>query len=62
MERKDIKTLVRLIKKRRKVDKQLLQALRSDLEKVPQLSVKLRAFTQEIDELLPSATDPLIDS
>ena len=62
MERKDIKTLVRLIKKRRKVDKQLLQALRSDLEEVPQLSVKLRALTQEIDELLPSATDPLIDS
>ncbi len=53
--------LVRLIKKERKVDKQLLQALRSDPEKVPQLSAKRRALTHEIDELLPPATDPLID-
>jgi uncharacterized protein involved in exopolysaccharide biosynthesis len=61
MERKDIKALTRLIKKERKVGKQLRQALRSDLEKVPQLSVKYRALTRQMDELLPPATDPLID-
>jgi hypothetical protein len=61
MERKDIKALVRLIKKERKVGKQLLQALRSDLEKVPQLSAKHRELTDEIQELLPPATDHLID-
>ncbi len=61
MERKDIKALTRLIKKERKVGKQLLQALRSDLEKVPRLSVKHRELTHEIQELLSPATDPLID-
>jgi hypothetical protein len=59
MERKDIKTLARLIKKERKVGKQLRQALRSDLEKVPELSAKHRALTGEIHELLPPATEPL---
>ena len=61
MEQKNIRALARLIKKERKVGKQLLQALRSDLEKVPQLSVKHRELTRQMDELLPPAIDPQID-
>ncbi len=60
MERKDIKTLVRLIKKERKVGKLLRQALLSgDLEKVSELSAKHRELAGEIHELLPPATEPL---
>jgi hypothetical protein len=60
MERKDIKTLVRLIKKERKVGKLLRQALLSgELEKVPELSAKHQELTREIHELLPPATEPL---
>ena len=60
MERKDIKTLVRLIKKERKVGKLLRQALLSlELEKVPELSAKHRELTGEIHELLPPVTEPL---
>ena len=39
----------------------LLRPLRSDLEKVPQLSVKHRELTRQMDELLPPAIDPQID-
>jgi hypothetical protein len=63
MERKDIKTLARLIKKERKVGKQFRQALLSgDLEKVPELSAKHRELTREIHELLPPATEAPTDS
>ncbi|MGZ8784427.1 MAG: hypothetical protein ACXW1Y_02540 [Acidimicrobiia bacterium] len=60
MERKDIKALVRLIKKERKVGKLLRQALLSgDVEKVPELSAKHRELIGEIHELLPPAIEPL---
>lgn len=55
MEQRNTKPLTRLLKKRRKVDKQLLRAFRSgDLERVPELSARLRKLTREIEELLPA--------
>jgi hypothetical protein len=59
VEQQNTKPLFQLIKKRKKVDKQLLRAFRSgDLERVPELNARLRKLTLEIEELLPPATDP----
>lgn len=62
MERKEIKTLARALKKERKVGKELRKALKSkDAEKVAGLSASFRELTREIDQLLPPEPDPLID-
>ncbi|MGZ5384004.1 MAG: hypothetical protein ACXW15_04435 [Acidimicrobiia bacterium] len=59
MEQQDIKPLVRLIKKERKVGKRLRKALKSqELDKVPELVAKHRELADKINQLLPSATEP----
>ncbi|MDH3260952.1 MAG: hypothetical protein OEM84_08280 [Acidimicrobiia bacterium] len=59
MEQQTIKPLARLIKKERKVAKQLRQALKSqDMEKVPELSAKHRELTGKIHALLPPPVEP----
>jgi hypothetical protein len=59
MEQQDIKPLARLIKRERKVGKQLRKALKSqELDKVPELVAKYRGLADKINQLLPSATEP----